>query len=109
MRTFTIFRKELIDTMRDRRTILMMIVMPMVLVPLLITVVTKIQQSQIEKAEERTLSIAFVGKEFAPELYTLCEENEKFILFSDIPEDSLLAMTERGELDGAIIVAHDFP
>ncbi|MBL7046252.1 MAG: ABC transporter permease subunit, partial [Candidatus Marinimicrobia bacterium] len=99
MRTFTIFRKELKDTMRDRRTILMMIVMPLVLVPLLISVVTKIQQSQIEKAEERTLSIAFVGKEFAPELYVLCEENEQFILFPDIPEDSLLAMTKRGELD----------
>jgi sodium transport system permease protein len=107
-RTFIIFRKELKDVLRDRRTLMMMVVLPMVLVPVLITVVTKVQQAQIEKAEAKELHIAFVGKEYAPELYALARSAEKIVLIDNVPVDSIPGMTAREELDGAIIVDPEF-
>lgn len=107
-RTLIIFKKELKDTLRDRRTILMMVVMPMVLVPLLITVVTRIQQSQMEKAEAKELRIAFVGEEHAPDLYALVLADEKIVVVPGVPEDSIVSLTAREELDGGIIVDPGF-
>lgn len=109
MRFVKIFRKELKDTLRDRRTILMMVVMPLALVPLLITVVVKIQQSQIEKAEAKQLNVAFTGRKHIPQLYDLFQNDDRFYLVDGIHEDSILSMTATGELDGGVIVTEEFP
>ncbi|MEE9168030.1 MAG: hypothetical protein V3U24_11305, partial [Candidatus Neomarinimicrobiota bacterium] len=109
MRVLRIFLKEMKDTLRDRRTILMMVVVPLVLVPLLITVVVKIQQSQMEKAEAKQLNIAFVGKEYAEELYELVQGDDRFNLIGGVHADSILPMISREELDGGVIVAPEFP
>jgi len=108
-KTVKIFRKELKDTLRDRRTIMMMIVMPLVLVPLLITVVVTIQRSQMEKAEAKQLNIAFIGKEYVPELYGMFQIDERFYIVEGIQEDSISLMTSKGELNGAILVRPEFP
>ena len=47
---FTIFKKEMLDMLRDRRTVLTMIVMPIVLMPLIFTVVTSVTKNRMEKA-----------------------------------------------------------
>ena len=109
MRTLSIFKKELKDTLRDRRTVMMMVVMPLVLVPLLITVVVKIQISQIEKAEEKQLRIAFIGKDYGSDLFKLFQGDDRFYLIEGVQEYSVLPMTSRGELDGAVLVKPEFP
>jgi len=69
MSTFlTIFRKEFTDTIRDRRTLFMMIVFPLLLVPALMIVVTNIQMSSMKKAEEKVLRVALVARANAPVL-----------------------------------------
>ncbi|MFQ6673976.1 MAG: ABC transporter permease subunit [Fidelibacterota bacterium] len=108
-RTVRIFRKEIKDTLRDRRTLMMMVVMPLVIVPLLITVVVKVQQSQMEKAAAKRLNIAFVGREYVPELFELFDQDERFNLVQGVQKDSVTAMTSRGELDGAVVVTPEFP
>ena len=64
----TIFRKELTDTLRDRRTITSMIVIPLLLYPLLIGILVKVQISLAEKAASRRLRVAVVRGERAPGL-----------------------------------------
>ena len=108
-RTISIFRKELKDTLRDRRTILMMVVMPLVVIPLLITVVVKVQQAQIEKAEAKRLVIAFIGEEFVPELSELFQQDDRFNVIPGVDTDSISPMIEKGELDGGVIVTSEFP
>ena len=108
-RALKIFKKELKDTLRDRRTIMMMVVMPIVIIFLLITFVVKIQQSQIEKAQSKQLRIAFVGEEYVPELYKMFQKEDQFYLIEGIHEDSIVSMTSNGELDGGVIVKSDFP
>ena len=49
MKYWIIAKKEILDTARDKRTLLMMIVMPLLLVPTLIGTLMKIESSQREK------------------------------------------------------------
>ena len=56
-----IFRKELTETLRDRRTLTMMIALPVLLYPLLMIGFSKLQVSQREATEERTSRIALWG------------------------------------------------
>ena len=56
-----VFRKEILDTLRDRRTILMMIVVPVLLYPGLLIVITELTAAQQAKMEMRTIQVALVG------------------------------------------------
>ena len=56
----TIFRKEFTDTIRDRRTLFVMVIFPLLLMPLLLTVVTKIQTSSMKKAGEKIIRVGLV-------------------------------------------------
>jgi hypothetical protein len=56
-----IFRKELTETLRDRRTLTMMIALPVLLYPLLMIGFGKLQVSQREATEERVSRIAVWG------------------------------------------------
>ena len=56
-----ILRKELTETLRDRRTLTMMIALPVVLYPLLMIGFSKLQVSQQEATESRTSRIALWG------------------------------------------------
>ncbi len=56
-----IFRKEILDTLRDRRTILMMIVIPVLLYPALLILITEMTAAQQAKLEQRTVKIALKG------------------------------------------------
>ncbi len=65
-RTVTIIRKELLDVLRDKRTILTMVIIPLVAVPLLITVVLKISQRQQDRLSSSEIRVGVVGSEYAP-------------------------------------------
>jgi sodium transport system permease protein len=58
---WTIVRKELTETLRDRRTIMMMIALPVLLYPLLMMGFTKLQVSQREATASRASRLAVWG------------------------------------------------
>ena len=55
-KVLTVFRKETIDTLRDRRTLITMIVLPLLLFPALISISSRIMMSQARKAQEKISS-----------------------------------------------------
>lgn len=57
----TIARKELLETLRDRRTLFMMIGLPILLYPMLIIAFSWFQESQSEAREERRSAVAVWG------------------------------------------------
>ncbi|HSW11011.1 MAG TPA: ABC transporter permease [Bacillota bacterium] len=63
-----VFRKELIDTTRDRRTWLAMIIIPLLLVPLLLLAMPTIMVQHMERVEETPVAVAVVGAEHYPDL-----------------------------------------
>lgn len=60
---FTIFKKELLDTLRDRRTLMMMLVIPILVFPVIMNVFFSVSESFQEEAASKTLKIGIVGKE----------------------------------------------
>lgn len=59
---FTIFRKEIRDTLRDRRTIIAMIVIPVLVFPLILGLATSISSSFQKDQKEEVLNISVVTK-----------------------------------------------
>ncbi len=59
---WTIFRKEIVETLRDRRTLLMMVGLPILLYPLMIIGVSALQESQVEEREGRSSRVAVWGE-----------------------------------------------
>lgn len=108
MKYWIIAKKEILDTARDKRTLLMMIVMPLLLVPTLIGTLMKIESSQREKASEQKIKIHFVGKDFAPTLYRSFESMEKVVIVNDIPEDSVEIYLQNEVLDASVTIQEDY-
>ena len=100
--------KELTDMIRDRRTIFMMVVMPLAVIPLLATTAIKLTQSQIEKAKDKELKVAVIGETAAPELFKRLSKEENFFLVTMTNADSARAMTAEQTLDGVVIIPQDF-
>jgi sodium transport system permease protein len=109
MKTFiTIFRKEFTDTVRDRRTLFVMVIFPLLLFPLLFLAMTKLQMSQIRKAEGKVLRLSILNEQAAPGLAELTITIPGLRLLAPIPADSAAALIQRDSLDAVIVVAPDF-
>lgn len=108
MKFWIIAKKEILDITRDRRTMLMMIVLPLLLVPVLLGTIMKIDSSQREKASENLIKIRFVGKEYAPELYQAFVDMDKVIMLDQVPIDSIGIYLEDKFLDAAISVQENY-
>ncbi len=54
----TVFKKEFTDTLRDRRTLMSMLLAPLILYPLMMIVFAKFSTSQQEKSMEKVLKVA---------------------------------------------------
>jgi len=108
VKTFlTIFKKEFTDTIRDRRTLFVMVIFPLLLFPILITVVTKIQSSQMRKAEEKVLRVGLITRGNAAGIRDMISRSG-LRLVENIPQDSAEALLRRDSLDAIIAVAADF-
>ena len=59
---FTIFKKELKDTLRDRRTLIMMLVIPVAIFPIILSLFVSVSESFSKEAAEKTIQIGVVGK-----------------------------------------------
>ena len=108
MKFLTIANKEVIDIFRDRRTIIMMVVVPLFLIPVLLGTVFKITKSMAEKASEKQLKVQIYGQEYAPDLYQAFADMNKVIILDQIPTDSIQSYIQQEFLDVAIHVDSDY-
>jgi sodium transport system permease protein len=58
---FTIFKKELIDTLRDKRTMRTMLLIPLLVFPITLTLFVNVSSSFEKKASEEKLKIGVWG------------------------------------------------
>ncbi len=63
-----VFRKELTDTLRDRRTLISSLLLPLLLFPLLLAAVLGLTITFVKRAERQTGMVVLLGEEHAPEL-----------------------------------------
>ena len=102
MKFLIIAKKEIIDITRDKRTLIMMVAVPLLLMPVLIGTMMKITSSQAKKASERQLKVTFFGQEHAPDLYQAFSNIDKLIILDQISIDSVQSYIQSEYLDAAI-------
>src|SRR6185295_777523 len=69
-----VYRKELVDSLRDRRTVISMIVVPILLMPLLTIGAGALSAIFLGKALRETPSVMVIGGENSPRLMTALRE-----------------------------------
>src|SRR5882724_8416329 len=104
----TIWLKELRDTIRDRRTLMSMIIMPMLLMPLLIVGLGKLIQYQTQQSERQVLKVAFNQSAVtaAPALVDYVTQQPKIEIVQ--PSQALTEAVASGAVDAAIVVPDTF-
>jgi len=104
-----VFRKELRDTLRDRRTLVAMVVVPLLLFPLLMVGMAKFSQSRAAEARDKTLAVAVADAERGPDGRGsgLAEWLQKEPGFAVTEVQDVTALPEQvrsEELDAAIVI-----
>lgn len=103
-----IFLKELKDTLRDRKTIITMIVVPLLLFPVIIGFTAKIQIGMSRKAQEKLLRVAV----FAPDSITvfrdILKSQKDITLIHDVPKESIDTLIRDEKIDGAYVFSDTF-
>ena len=100
----TIYLKEIKEVLRDRRTLVFMLVMPTVLVPLLMNLLIGFMAKAEKKAQTEILTYAIFGVENLPELADEFINDEGFekVDFSD--REQITSAIEQNEIKFALVI-----
>lgn len=108
---FTIFKKELKDTLRDRRTLVMMLVIPVLIFPVILNIFVGVSASFTKEAMSKTVKIGYVGPHdnyFLEQLNQLPDEmgKKEVIFYEDTL--SLKEDIQRDSIQLGLLVPSDF-
>ena len=89
----TIIKKEALDTLRDRRTLIVMILVPVLVFPVIFIAITRLQTTVMEREQERMVRIGWVSE----------GENERLASFLEAQDRmELIPVEDAGELEQLI-------
>jgi sodium transport system permease protein len=103
-----VFRKELKDQLRDRRTLMFMIVIPLLVFPVLFNVLFSMEKSSREKAQAKHLEVALITHGNASRFAEIASGLDNVTILTDVPGDSARAWVDSERIDGAWVFAEDF-
>ena len=102
-RTLAILRKELLDTLRDRRTGMVTLLSAILAGPIFLLLIFNLIASQAERA--RDLKLPVVGAEYAPAVVAYLERQQ--VAVPQAPPD-YDAQIRRGDLDVVLVIDERF-
>ncbi len=101
-----IFIKELVGTLRDKRTIIAMIIIPLIFYPVLFTGIGYFNKLGSMKSEEAASKIIIRGAEFAPQLVKHLRDSEKVEIL--ITEEDSPNKLQNGDVQAVLVIPSDF-
>ena len=105
-----LFKRELTDILRDKKTLVMMIVVPIILYPLLIVGMTLLMSSVMSSQEEKTYQVAFENDAALEErIGTILKEEQEGIGYrvEVVQADDCEGALEAEEIDTFVRVEED--
>lgn len=105
---FIIAKKEITGIVRDKRTMVTMVVLPLLMFPLLMSVIGSFTSKQIQKEVERRLNITVIGSENGQQLYSQLQDMEDVSVNNAIDIDIADTLIKSGDMDAVIIIKPDF-
>ncbi len=107
---WVVFRKEVLDIIRDRRAVIFMVIMPLFLIPALMYLMSMFTIGSAKGIAERNSVVAVVGAEDAPALidYLRNEERQRFNppVESDL---NIFAIEQQSGVNAFIEILDDAP
>ena len=100
-----VYRKEILDIIRDRRTIISMIVIPILLFPLITVGFSALMMSVMTKTRGEIQKVVVVNGEAAPGLADAIVSSGKLQIAQT---DSVEAAILNAEIDAAVLIPSDF-
>lgn len=101
-----VYRKELIDSLRDRRTVVSMFVIPILLFPALSVGLGVLGATMMNKAKEEIPRVMIVGGQSSPRIVEALTKSEKIQVVPESP-DFETQITDR-KIRAAIVIPPDF-
>ena len=101
----TVFRKELHDFVRDRRTFLMALLLGPLVYPLLMLGMGKLMETRVSTQLEKSLEVPIVGAQYAPNLIEFLGTLD---IHAKTPPKDLVAAIRSQDEDVALVIAPDF-
>ena len=103
-----IFRKELKDMLRDRRTLFFMIVMPFLVIFLIFNLSMRLGRDMEKRAQEKELKVAIFSAAPLPAFIHLLQIREKVKVDTLVPRTEIQQALNDGRLDFALSFPDDF-
>jgi sodium transport system permease protein len=93
---FTIIKKEILDTLRDRRTLIIMVLVPVLVFPVIFIAMTRLQMSVMERDQVRLVRIGWVNNDSDQRLADFIEAQERMELI-EIEDAGILEQLIRSD------------
>ncbi len=103
-----VWLKELLEHLRDVRTVLINVIAPLLILPLLFVGIAYLAASQAEREAERAQPIAVLGADDAPQLVALLEAQALRLVPLDPEADDPEAALREGRLEALVVVPEGF-
>lgn len=108
---YHIIKKELTETLRDKRTLMTMIVIPILLFPVLLSLIVRTQQHFSEEASNKKITIAFdeayTNHPIINKLQTVAEADSLIVLLPVSEFNKTKALIQQDSIQAAIYIDAD--
>jgi sodium transport system permease protein len=100
----TVWKKEVLDNFRDRRTLISALVMGPIFGPILFAFIINISLKQNLSDESQALDVPVIGRAHAPNLVQFLASRNLNIIDGPASRDAAIESVSSGELDLVVIV-----
>lgn len=104
----TIFKKEMTDTLRDRRTVITMVVIPFLLIPFIFTISTFVSSSQTATSRDKDLKIAVFSNGNGLELIKWLKRRKDMVVLENVAPQYFKKLIRKDSLDFGLILNDEF-
>ncbi len=104
----TIASKEFLDTLRDRRTLIMMIIVPILLFPIVFTLINRLQSSGMAREQEKSLQVGLISRDAGNDLVAFLEGREDMTIHYLENAEEVTHKIRQDELQVGIVIEEGF-
>ena len=100
---WTVYKKELLELIRDKKTLIFVVLLPTVLIPVLFGGMFYFTAKAHINDEEKVLRFAAIGPASFEEITVALSEDSKFTLVTNIAKDAINESIEQGKVDFVLL------
>lgn len=104
---FDIYKKEMVEVVRDYRTLIFAILMPTLVIPMIFNFMISFTAKQEKKASTKILKVALINPDAAPSIRELFNDTEQFEIVTGVEEASIAESIRNETIDLGIIIPED--